>query len=105
MDYTEWRSIWLIGIVNWRKLSIISNVLLANQEPTNHSNQYLEGHNGGRKIVSSKTAKLEFLRFSRDDSTKWFNRVNQFFKFQNTFETQNVSLASYHLEGEANQWW
>ncbi|XP_035546606.1 uncharacterized protein LOC118348648 [Juglans regia] len=56
-------------------------------------------------VVSSKTAKLEFPRFSGDDPTEWFNRVNQFFEFQNTPEAQRVSLASYHLEGEANQWW
>lgn len=31
--------------------------------------------------------------------------MNQFFAFQNTPELQKVSLASYHLEGEANQWW
>jgi N-glycosylase/DNA lyase len=31
--------------------------------------------------------------------------VNQFFVFQNTLELQKVSLASYHLEEEANQWW
>ncbi|KAA8536711.1 hypothetical protein F0562_029189 [Nyssa sinensis] len=50
-------------------------------------------------------AKLEFPRFTSDDLTKWFNRVNQFFEFQGTLEAQKVSLASYHLEGEANQWW
>jgi hypothetical protein len=31
--------------------------------------------------------------------------VNQFLEFQSTPKTQKVSLASYHLEGEANQWW
>ena len=31
--------------------------------------------------------------------------MNQRFEFQNTPEAQKVSLASYHLEGEANQWW
>jgi hypothetical protein len=31
--------------------------------------------------------------------------VNRFFAFQNTPELQKVALASYHLEGEANQWW
>ena len=36
---------------------------------------------------------------------EWFNRVNQFFEFQNTPEAQKVSLTSYHFEGEANQWW
>jgi len=86
-------------------LNHLSDVLLANQEPTTYGNQYREGHDGGRQIVSSKTAKLEFPRFSGDDPTEWFNRVNQFFEFQNTAETQKVSLASYHLEGEANQWW
>ena len=29
-------------------------------------------------MVSSKMAKLEFPRFSRDDPTEWFNRVNHF---------------------------
>jgi hypothetical protein len=86
-------------------LNRLSDILLANQEPTNHGNQYREGHDGGRQIVSSKTAKIVFPRFSGDDPTEWFNRVNQFFEFQNIFETQKVSLASYHLEGEANQWW
>jgi hypothetical protein len=68
-------------------LNHLSDVLLANQEPTTYGNQYREGHDGGRQIVSSKTAKLEFPRFSGDDPTEWFNRVNQFFEFQNTAET------------------
>ena len=86
-------------------LNRLSDVLLANQEPPNQDNLQREGHEGGRLIVSSKTARLEFSRFLGDDPTEWFNRVNQFFEFQNTPETQKVSLASYHLEGEANQWW
>ena len=27
------------------------------------------------------------------------------FAFQNTPELQKVALASYHLQGEAKQWW
>jgi hypothetical protein len=83
----------------------LTNVMVVNQEPSNHSNQQREGHEGGRMVVSSKTTRLEFPRFSGDDPTVWFNCVNQFFEFQNTPEAQKVSLASYHLEGEANQWW
>jgi len=86
-------------------LNRLSDVLLANQEPPNQANLQREGQEGGRLIVSSKTARLEFPKFSRDDPTEWFNRVNQFFAFQNTLELQKVPLASYHLEGEANQWW
>ena len=31
--------------------------------------------------------------------------MDQFFEFQGTTITQKVSLASFHLQGEANQWW
>ncbi|XP_042941551.1 uncharacterized protein LOC122288885 [Carya illinoinensis] len=86
-------------------LNRLSDVLLANQENLIPGHHHREGNEGGRLVVSSKTAKLEFPRFSGDDPTEWFNRVNQFFEFQNTPEAQRVSLASYHLEGEANQWW
>ncbi|CAL1412179.1 unnamed protein product [Linum trigynum] len=37
--------------------------------------------------------------------TVWFSRVEQFFSFQRIPEDQKVNLASYHLEGDANQWW
>ena len=50
-------------------------------------------------------ARLEFPKYSGDDPTEWFNRVAQFFEFQSTTENQKVSLALFHLEGEANQWW
>ena len=36
---------------------------------------------------------------------EWFSRVAQFFEYQGTPDNQKVSLASFHLEGEANQWW
>jgi hypothetical protein len=86
-------------------LNRLSDVLLANQEPSNQGNQQREGQDGGRLIVSSKITRLEFPRFSGDDPTEWFNRVNQFFAFQNNPELQKVALASYHLEADANQWW
>ncbi|KAA8528308.1 hypothetical protein F0562_035663 [Nyssa sinensis] len=83
----------------------LSDLLLVTQEPPLHGTHHREGHDGGRPVVSSKTAKLEFPLFTGDDPTEWFNRVNQFFEFQGTPEAHKVSLASYHLEGEANQWW
>ena len=58
-----------------------------------------------RQVFSSKMAKLEFPKFSGDDPTKWFNRVDQFFEFQGATNVQGVSLAFFHLKGEANQWW
>ena len=60
---------------------------------------------GRRPMFTSKLEKLEFPRYSGDDPTAWFTRVGQFFEYQNTSETHKVSLASFHLEDEANQWW
>jgi hypothetical protein len=50
-------------------------------------------------------AELEFLWYPREDLTEWFNQVDQFFEYQETVDNQKVSLASFHLEGEVNQWW
>lgn len=50
-------------------------------------------------------AKLEFSRYMGDDPTERFNRVHQFFESQAIPEAQKVSLVTFHLEGEANQWW
>ncbi|KAL5810464.1 hypothetical protein ACOSQ4_027032 [Xanthoceras sorbifolium] len=46
-----------------------------------------ENIEGGRPMFFSKLAKLEFP------------------KYAGTLENQKVPLASFHLEGEANQWW
>lgn len=58
------------------------------------------------RFFSSKMFKLEFpkYKYSGEDPTEWFNWVDQFFGFQGTAETKKVSLASFHLGGEANQW-
>ncbi|EEF28928.1 conserved hypothetical protein [Ricinus communis] len=49
--------------------------------------------------------KLEFPRFSgTQEPAEWLDRVAQFFKYSSTLEGQRVPLASFYLEGEANQW-
>ncbi|KAF2298452.1 hypothetical protein GH714_023621 [Hevea brasiliensis] len=60
---------------------------------------------GGRPLYSAKLAKLEFPKYSGDDPTEWFTIVHQFFEYQGTPDSEKVSLASYHLHGEANEWW
>lgn len=86
-------------------LTRLSNVLLTNPESSNKGHHHRDNQERGRPIVSSKSAKLEFPRFSGEDPTEWFNRVKQFFEYQGTAENQKVFMAAYHLEGEANQWW
>ena len=58
-----------------------------------------------KPMFSSKLARLEFPRFTGSGPTEWFTRVKQFFDYQVTPGSQKVPLASYHMEGEANQWW
>ncbi|KAG8642458.1 hypothetical protein MANES_12G088990v8 [Manihot esculenta] len=64
-----------------------------------------ESRDGGWSFYSAKLAKLEFPNYSGDDPTEWFARVDQFFDYQGTPDSEKVSLASYHLRGEANEWW
>ena len=96
-------------------ISKISEVLSTRQDPTSSNVNERSGQSsygrsrenteGRRPMFSSKLAKLEFPKYSGDDPTEWFTRVDQFFEYQGTLETQKVSLASFYLEGEANQWW
>ncbi|KAA8538159.1 hypothetical protein F0562_027767 [Nyssa sinensis] len=67
--------------------------------------ELMERTEGGRQLFSFKLAKLEFPIYSGDDLIERFNRVDQFFEYQGTTDAQKVSLASFPLEGEANQWW
>lgn len=95
-----------------------ANNLLAKHEPSLGEGSSLMGlkywqvMEGSRESMEgnvpkflSKLARLEFPQFSKDDPTEWFTRVEQFFEYQKTPEIQQVALASYHLEGEANTWW
>ncbi|XP_037496276.1 uncharacterized protein LOC119371008 [Jatropha curcas] len=91
----------------------LSSVLLTNTPSSNVTDQtgqssnrrYRENTEAGQPMFSSKLAKLEFPKYSSHDLTEWFTRVDQFFEYQCTPETQKVASASFHLEGEANQWW
>lgn len=58
-----------------------------------------------RPMLPTRITKLEFPRFAGDDPTEWYNRVSQYFEYQETMDEHKVTLAAYHLEGEANQWW
>ncbi|KAF2307782.1 hypothetical protein GH714_031690 [Hevea brasiliensis] len=53
--------------------------------------------------IDSKV-KIEFPHFSGIGPAEWLNRVAQFFKYNGTPEDEGVTLASFYLEGEANQW-
>ncbi|KAH9704452.1 hypothetical protein KPL70_011464 [Citrus sinensis] len=96
-----------------KTLNKLTETIMASKGASSHSTRdqidssrpNREKNEGGRQNLSSRIPKLEFPRYSGDDPTEWFNRVTQFFEYQDTTDDQKVSLASFHLEGEANQWW
>ncbi|RVW31621.1 Transposon Tf2-11 polyprotein [Vitis vinifera] len=97
-------------------LKALSDVVLSSKadQPSHSSHSVKQGHTpqyqheeteSSRLNIPPLRTKIEFPRFAGDDPTEWFNRVAQFFEFQRTLEDQKVSLAAFHMEGEANQWW
>ncbi|KAL5579876.1 hypothetical protein UlMin_012318 [Ulmus minor] len=102
------------GLKPWRLDSVaLSEILLSTRESSNNHNNGREGffwphrekNDGGRQMFSSKMEKLEFPKYSGANPIEWFYRAAQFFEFQGTADNQKVSLASFHLEGKADQWW
>ena len=89
----------------------LSEAFLSTREASSNNNHGREGsfrshreeNDGGRQIFSSKMARLKFPKYSGEDPTEWLSRVAQFFEFQGIADNQKVTLASFHLEGEANQ--
>jgi hypothetical protein len=78
-----------------QRLKETVNRLFENFLSTNSSNNpnngqkgffrpHLEENDINRQSFSLKMAKLEFPKYSGDDTTKWFNRITQFFEFQGT---------------------
>ncbi|KAF2323543.1 hypothetical protein GH714_036017 [Hevea brasiliensis] len=85
-----------------------SELTLSSKEATSSANDQAsqvrtrqdESREGGKPLYSAKLAKLEFPKYSGDDPTEWFTKVDQFFEYQGTPESEKVSLASYHLRGK-----
>ncbi|KAH7520728.1 hypothetical protein FEM48_Zijuj08G0176100 [Ziziphus jujuba var. spinosa] len=49
--------------------------------------------------------KIDFPRFNSEDPNGWIYRCEQYFKFKLVEESQQVQLASFHLDGLAIQWY
>ncbi|KAJ9176931.1 hypothetical protein P3X46_012192 [Hevea brasiliensis] len=67
--------------------------LLMTNSTTASSNDSHNQPEGNRSWFSSKLAKLEFPRFFGDDPMEWFTKVEQFFEYQGTTESQKIFHA------------
>lgn len=53
-----------------------------------------------------KTIKVDFPRYEgKGDPTIWLSKAKQFFELHDIPATERVSLASFHLEGNAHLWY
>ena len=61
-------------------------------------------HTNPSSLALSRTVKLEFPKFSREDPASWVYKANQYFKYYSTPIIEKLMLASFHMEGEALIW-
>ena len=61
-------------------------------------------HTNPSSLALSRAVRLEFQKFSGEDSASWVYKANQYFKHYSTPITENLMLASFHIEGEALIW-
>nr|DAD18170.1 TPA_asm: hypothetical protein HUJ06_019633 [Nelumbo nucifera] len=91
----------LMGTVNSR--------LELSEEGSVNRNRGPHGQGGARYaggMVVPKLAKFDFPRYDgSEDPTLWICRVEQFFEFQGTSLEEQVKLAAYHLEKDAQLWY
>ena len=45
--------------------------------------------------------KLDFPRFCGEEPTSWIYKANQYFNYYRILEPKKLTMASFHMEGEA----
>ncbi|XP_042501028.1 uncharacterized protein LOC122078897 [Macadamia integrifolia] len=53
----------------------------------------------------ARSMRLDFPKFNGEDPLGWIFRAEQFFEFNGTGEALRLSIASFHMEGKALQWY
>ena len=88
-------------------LDFLSTLKSDEQGTSSHNGEKLDQSTGFRTTTHDqpRSTKLDFPKYLGDDSTVWLNRILQYFDYQGTSKDCKVTLATFHLEGETNQWW
>ena len=69
-----------------------------------HTPQRNTSQNQNSMLTLARPVKLEFPRFSSDDPASWFYKANQYFGYYQTPITENLLIASFHMDLEALIW-
>ena len=86
--------------------AVTTSSTVVHHERANRSQllHHLDDHNEGYGVP--KFHKLSFpLYDSKEDPLGWLNRCESFFRGQLTREVDKVWLASFHMTGDAQQWY
>jgi hypothetical protein len=79
--------------------------------PHNHEPEYNSGtgynheQRRGDSSIHTRALRPDFPRFDGGDPSGWLYRAEQFFEYHQTQATQQIRIASFHLEGDALQWY
>lgn len=72
--------------------------------PPQHHTSLSSDTNAGTGVP--RFYKLEFPKYDgKEDPLNWFNHCEQFFRGQKTLDGDRVWLATYHLTGDAQEWY
>jgi hypothetical protein len=79
--------------------------------PHNHESEYNSStgpnhkQRRGDNSIHTRALRLDFPRFDGSDPAGWLYRAEQFFEYHQTQAIQQIRIASFHLEGDALQWY
>lgn len=57
------------------------------------------------QFTQLKSMKLEVPRFSGENPLPWISRIQRYFDFYNTHDPRCLIIASFHLDGDALDWY
>ena len=88
-------------------LDFLSTLKSDKQGTSSHTGEKLDQSTGFRTTTHDqpRPTKLDSPKYLGDDPTVWLDCIMQYFDYQETSKDCKVTLAAFHLEGEANQWW
>jgi len=67
-----------------------------------------DNRGGGNKDLSSNLGKLSISFFDGSSKTKareWVQKIDTYFHINPMTEAKAIKFATFHLDGEANEWW
>ena len=87
--------------MNQHLAAILQKLSISNDARSPQSPRTTVNHTHNSSVLSlSKLVKLELPRFFGEEPTGWVYKANQYFMYYNTPATEQLLMASFHMEGD-----